>query len=130
MSSAAEVAAVIARLTDSPLWAYDAQPTTPTYPYVIVYADAGVGYADRSTDSLNARTITWQTTVAGQSAAQCRAALDRAVTALEGWRPTVSGRALSRVVHEGSQPVRKDDEFPDRLLFIATDQWSVVSEPA
>ena len=131
--SAAEVAAVVTRLkggAESPLNAYDAQPASPTYPYVIVYADGGVAYADRATDSLRSRTITFQTTVVGQSAGQCRAALDRAVAALEGWRPVVSGRACSRMRHEGSQPVRKDDEFPDRVLFIATDQWQFVSEPA
>lgn len=128
--SAAEVAAVVARLAASPLNAHDAQPTSPTYPYVVVYADGGVAYADRASDTLRSRTITFQTTTVGVSAAQCRAALDRAVAALEGWRPVVTGRTCSRMVHDGSQPVRKDDELPDRVLFIATDQWQFVSEPA
>jgi hypothetical protein len=128
--SSAEVAAIVARLDAAPLNAHDAQPASPAYPYVIVYADGGISSADRVTDTLRTRSIGWQTTVVGQSAAQCRLALDRTITALEGWRPTVTGRSCSRVAHEGSQPVRKDDEFPDRLLFIATDQWRVVSEPA
>ena len=131
--SASEVDAVVTRLKGSPsapLNAYDAQPASPTYPYVIVYADAGVAYADRDTDTLGPRTITFQTTTVGQSAGQCRAALDRAVGALEGWTPVVSGRSCSRMEHPGSQPVRKDDEFPDRVLFIATDQWQFVSEPS
>lgn len=131
--SAAEVDAVVTRLKgtpSAPLNAYDAQPESPAYPYVIVYADAGLGFSDREDDSLNARTVSFQTVTVGQSAGQCRAALDRAVGSLEGWTPTVSGRSCSRMVHEGSQPVRKDDEFPDRVLFIGTDQWSFVSEPA
>ena len=128
--SASEVGAIVARLQAAPLNAYDAQPASPSYPYVIVYADGGISSADRASDHLTRRDIGWQTTVVGVSAAQCRAALDRAVGALEGWRPVVDGRVCSRVIHEGTQPVRKDDEFPDRVLFIATDQWRVVSEPA
>ena len=120
---------MVARIAASPLNAYDAQPASPAYPYVIVYADSGVAYADRASDSLRSRTITFQTVTVGQSATQCRAAADRMVGALEGWRPAVDSRACSRMAHEGSQPVRKDDSFADRVLFISTDQWSFVSEP-
>ena len=128
--SAAEVAAVIDRLKAAPLNAYDSLPKTPTYPYVIVYADGGVASSDRAADRRITRSIGWQTTTVGVSAAQCRAALDRVTAALEDWRPAVDGRVCTKVDHEGSQPVRPDDEMPDRVLFIATDQWRVVSEPA
>ena len=133
--SAPVVAAVVARIVAGAaglgVRTFDAQPSgTVAYPYAIVYADAGVGSSDRECDALNVRTLGWQTTVVGNSAAQCRAAADRVVAALEGWSPTVAGRSCSRVVHEGSQPVRADETLPDRSLFIATDQWRVVSGPA
>lgn len=128
--SAAEVAAIVTQLKGGPLNVYDAQPDSPAYPYVIVYADAGVSTSDREADERVSRSIGWQTTTVGVSAAQCRAALDRVTTQLEDWRPVVTGRLCTKVDHEGSQPVRKDDELPDRVLFIATDQWRVVSDPS
>ena len=122
---------VKARIAAGPLTAYDAQPTSPTYPYVVVYADGGVRSSDREADERVTRTLGWQTTVVGQSAAQCRAALDRLTDQLENWRPaSTDGRTFSKVDHTGSQPVRRDDDLPDRVLFIATDQWRLVSDPA
>ena len=129
MSSAAHVAAVLARVEASPLRAHDAQPSNPAYPYVVVYADAGPRSSDREADVRVHVALSWQTTVVGVSPEQCRAAVDRLSDALTDWRPTVAGRACSKVTHEGSQPVRKDDELPDRTLFIATDQWRVESDP-
>ena len=128
--SAAEVAAIKARIVSGGVAAHDAQPSSPTYPYAIIYADSGVGTADRESGAMSVRSIGWQTTTVGVSAAQCRAAADRVTASLEGWRPTVAGRSLSRVAHEASQPVRADEDLPDRTLFIATDQWRVVSEPS
>ena len=90
--SAAEVAAVLARLAAAPLTVYDAQPDSPTYPYVIVYADGGVRSSDRAADRRVTRTVGWQTTVVGVSPGQCRAALDRVTASLEDWRPVVTGR--------------------------------------
>lgn len=129
--SAAEVGVVVARVASVPLNVYDAQPTsTAAYPYVVVYADAGIRSSDRDADVRVTRTVGWQTTVVASSAKQCRLALDALTGALEDWRPSLAGRQFSKVEHTGSQPVRKDDELPDRVLFVATDQWSVVSEPA
>lgn len=128
--SADHVAVILARIAAGPLTAYDAQPTSAATPYVVVYADAAPRTSDREADRRVQRDLGWQTTVVGQSAAQCRAALDRLTTQLEDWTPTLAGRVFSKVEHTGSQPVRKDDELPDRVLFIATDQWRVVSDPA
>jgi hypothetical protein len=128
--SADEVAMIKARVAAGPLNAHDSQPTAPTYPYVVLYADGGIRTSDREADVRVQRNLTWQTTVVGTSAAQCRAALDRLNDQLEDWRPTpVNGRVFSKVEHTGSQPVRKDDDLPDRVLFIATDQWRMVSDP-
>ena len=127
--SAPQVAAIVARLAAAPLNAYDAVPANPVYPYVVVYADGGVRSSDREVDIRTRKTLTWQTTVVGTSATQCRAALDRVTAALEDYRLTVTGYTASKVEHESSQPVRPDESLPDRTVFIATDQWSSVFDP-
>ena len=127
--SAATVAAIVDRIKAQTLRCYDAHPSSPTYPYVVVYADGGVRSSDREADVRVQQAINWQTTVVGESAAQCRAALDRVTAALEDWHPAVAGRSFSKVEHPTSQPVRRDEDLPDRTLFIATDQWRVVSDP-
>ena len=121
---------VKARIAAGPLTAYDGRPTTSTYPYVVLYADGGVLASDREADERVSRTLTFQTTTVGGSAAQCRAALDRLMGQLENWRPSpAGGRTFSKVDHTGSQPVKVDDELADRVLFYATDQWRLVSDP-
>jgi hypothetical protein len=128
--SADHVQAIVDRLTGAKLRVFDADPSSPTYPYVVVYADAGTRFSDRESDQRVSREIGWQTTVVGSSVAQCRAALDRVTGALEDWRPIVPTRSCSKVEHEGTQPVRPDESAPDRSLFIATDQWRFSSDPA
>ena len=121
---------VKARVAAGPLTAYDSRPTTSTYPYVVLYADGGVLASDREADERVSRTLTFQTTTVGGSAAQCRAALDRLMGQLENWRPSpAGGRTFSKVDHTGSQPVKVDEELADRVLFYATDQWRLVSDP-
>lgn len=127
--SAPHVASIVARLAAAPLNAHDSVPASPTYPYVVVYADGGVKSSDREADIRTRKTITWQTTVVGVSAAQCRAALDRVNVALEDHRLVVTGYTASKVEHESSQPVRPDESLPDRTVFYATDQWSSVFDP-
>jgi hypothetical protein len=130
VSSADEVAMVKARIAAGPLNAHDSQPTAPDYPYVVLYADGGIRTSDREADVRVQRNLTWQTTTVGTSAAQCRAALDRLNDQLEDWRPTpANGRVFSKVEHTGSQPVRVDAELADRVVYYATDQWRMVSDP-
>lgn len=127
--SASTVAAIVARIKTTGLRCYDAAPSSSTYPYVVVYADAAPRSSDREADVRVQADLGWQTTVVGETPAQCRAALDRVVDALTDWRPTLAGRAFHKVEHLSSQPVRADDDLPDRALYIATDQWRVVSDP-
>jgi hypothetical protein len=131
--SAAVVAAIVARIAGTgsqALAVYDAKPTSPTYPYVVVYADGGVKSSDREADERISHAQGWQTTTVGVSAAQCRAALDRVNARLENWRPTVTGYTCSKVEHESAQALRPDESLPDRVVFYATDQWSTVADPA
>ena len=131
--SSDHVAAIVARIAGSgaqALAVYDSRPTSPTYPYVIVYADGGVKSSDREADERVTHAQGWQTTTVGVSAAQCRAALDRVHARLENWIPAVSGWTASKVEHESSQPIRPDESLPDRAVFYATDQWSFTAGPA
>ena len=131
--SSDHVAAIVARIAGSgaqALAVYDSRPTSPTYPYVIVYADGGVKSSDREADERVTHAQGWQTTTVGVSAAQCRAALDRVHARLENWTPAVSGWTASKVEHESPQPIRPDESLPDRVVFYATDQWSFTAGPA
>ena len=131
--SSDHVAAIVARIAGSgaqALAVYDSRPTNPTYPYVIVYAGAGVATSDREADERVRADVEWQTTVVGVSAAQCRAALDRASGRLKNWTPTVAGFTCSKVEHESAQPILPDESLPDRVVFYATDQWSFIADPA
>ena len=127
--SAATVAVVVARIKSTGLRCFDAAPPSAAYPYVVVYADSAPRSSDREADVRVQADLGWQTTVVGESSDQCRAALDRVVDALTDWRPTLTGRVFHKVEHLSSQPVRADDDLPDRSLYIATDQWRVVSDP-
>lgn len=130
--SASHVAAIVARIAGTgaqALAVYDSRPTNPAYPYVVVYADGGVKSSDREADERITHTQGWQTTVVGESARQCRSALDRVHSRLENWRPTVTGWTCSKVEHPTTQPLEPDDSLPDRTVFYATDQWSFTADP-
>jgi hypothetical protein len=127
--TAALVAAILARIKAGKsglgVTAYDAHPDAPTYPYCVVFLGAGVGRSERESGVLSVRDVAWDTVTVGISAGQCRAAVDRVVAALEGWRPIPDDPSCPRVQHPTSQPVRPDETVSDRTLFIATDQWRV-----
>lgn len=133
MTSKAHLDAVVTRVKGSgstALRVYDTVPNSPAYPYVVVYFDGGVADSDREADERIQQTFTWQTTTVGESAAQCRAALDRVNERLENWWPVVAERTCTKVDHEVSRRMTADDELPDRVLFYAVDEWSTVSDPA
>lgn len=127
--SAAEVAAVASRVAAGGVHTWDGSGVEPKYPYVLFYAGSDDFTATREADVSLTSFIDFQTVTVGLTPGQCRAALDVLTAQLRDYRPTVAGRSCSKVSHEGSQPVRKDAELPDRVLFIATNQWQVVSDP-
>lgn len=126
MSTPAEV---IARLEAQGLRVYDADPTSPQYPYVVVWASLPRRSSNRAADVRVQETLWWQTTTVGLTAEQCRAAGMRVIDALSDWTPEVEGRVSHKVEHLDSQPVATDKSLPDRVLLYATDQWRVRSSP-
>lgn len=123
------VDAVFDRLRSTGLRVHDGHPTSPRYPYVVVFFDSAPRSSNRAADVRVQATRSWQTTTVGESAAQCRAAAERVVDVLTDWAPDVPGRVHHKVDHLSSQTVGRDDELLDRAVFYGTDQWSVVSSP-
>lgn len=129
--SATLKAAVKERVEASPLPFFGRFPTTTTaYPYVIGYFDGAPRSSDRECDEWVQRDHGFQTIVVGSSETQVDAARERLSAALEGWVPTIDGRTSSRIQNVGTQFTRPDPDMPDRTLYIATDQWRAVSDPA
>lgn len=131
MSLDEQAEAILARLTAAGLRALETEPTgtTTAYPYVVAYFATPLLTADRVADVRAQMVLDWQTVAVGARADQCRQALDRLNAALGDWRPVITGRRFHKVTHEGSQPTRRDPSMPDRNLYIATDQWRVLSDP-
>lgn len=133
MSSADHFNAVVARIKGAgaqALSVHDTTPSSPVYPYVVVYFDGGVAGSDREADERIQKRYSWSTTTVGTSPAQCRAALDRVHDRQENWVPVVPGRTCTKVEHEIARRILPDDELPDRILYYAVDEWSTVSDPA
>lgn len=123
------VAAIADRLRSTGVRFHDARPSTPDYPYVVASFDSGPRRSTRAADVRVESVLSWQTTVVGESAAQCRAAVDRIVDALTDWTPVVDGRVCHKVRHETSRPMARDDDLPNITVLYVIDQWSVKSEP-
>lgn len=114
-------------LTDT---APDPTKTAVTYPYTVAYFDGEPRSSEREADVRTTRNHGFQTVTVGVSIAQVRASRQRLVDLLTDWRPTVTGRTVSKIEHDGSQVAKPDPDMPDRTLYIATDQWRAVSDPA
>lgn len=124
-------AAILERLAVPGINGVDTPPAATTvYPYTVVYFDGAPRSSDREGDVRIRQGHGFQTVTVGKSASQARASRDKVVAALTDWIPIVTGRTVSKIEHDGTQPTRPDPELPDRSLFIATDQWRAVSDPA
>lgn len=126
-------AAILERLDAPGVNGTDAppKPADPeiVYPYTVAYFDGAPRSSDREADVRVRESHGFQTVTVGTSVTQVRASRQRLRDALTDWIPVVSGRSVSKIEHDGSQPVRPDPDMPDRSLFIATDQWRAVSDP-
>lgn len=120
---------VIARIEAKGVRVYDADPASPRYPYVVVWASNPRRSSNRAADVRVQDTLWWQTTTVGETAGQCRAAGLRVIDALSDWTPEVEGRVCHKVEHLDAQPIAKDASLPDRVVFYGTDQWRHWSSP-
>jgi hypothetical protein len=128
--SASLTAAVLEQIAATGVKVYGTPPPLATaYPYAVVYFDGGPHSSDREADWRIRRTHAWYTVTVGGTVSQTQAARERVVECMNDWFPTVDNRTVSKVEHDNTQPVRQDPALPDRLVFIATDQWQAVSDP-
>lgn len=117
-------AAIVTTLAAAPLTTYLGEATRaatgdlPARPYVVVHPspafhDGTLG--DRFKDA----TMDFQTTAVGDTAEQAMAAHDKAVTALLGATPAVSGRVPHPIYKdETGQPVRRDDSGAQPVFYV------------
>ena len=125
--------AILARISAPGVNGTDTPPdpanTAVIYPYTVAYFDGEPRSSEREADVRVTRTHGFQTVTVGKSVAQVRASRERLVDSLTDWTPTVTGRTVSKIEHDGSQVTKPDPTMPDRTLYIATDQWRAVSDP-
>ena len=96
------------------------------YPYILTFPSSTLTEFDLAA-SRSSLDVSWQTTVVGVGREQTIAARDRVAEALRRWRPEVPGWSCHLVEHYDSQPARRDDDVPDRQVWVATDQWHFVA---
>lgn len=123
------VPVVMDRIEGRGLRVFDGSPSSPTYPYVVVWASSPRRTSNRAADVRVQDSLWWQTTTVGLTAEQCRLAAARVVDALSDWTPTIEGVVSHKVDHLDSQPAARDDSLPDREVFYVTDQWRLRSSP-
>lgn len=104
-------------------------PDSPTYPYVVIYADSGA--ASRSTllavsDRLE---VTVQATAVGRSPESARWVAERVRGALLDARLPVPGRRSFPVTHEESRLLGRDDDVQPPV-FYAVDLYRLTTVPA
>lgn len=134
MSRAHVDASLSALRGDPALTVYDAAvpdlpDVVPDLPYVVLYADLGT----LSVEDLRGRhtrlDVTLQTTAVGSTREQAQWAAQRARDRLVDQVLIVAGWDSYPVEHEGSQPVRRDDDVDPPMMY-AVDTYRWVSVPA
>lgn len=111
-----------------------AVPSTPAYPYLWVYSNAGSADTDDFTDAQARRDVTvWVVAVAAsgsapQAAIQAAWGAEKAQVALVGWRSTLGAQSWP-ATSLSSQPPGRDDDLPDRVVYTAVDTYGVTIQP-
>lgn len=109
MTAQLHATAVLALLTGAGITCHDGTvPANPTYPYAVLYTNAG----DRDTTNLDyssdVQAYDMQVTSVGASAAAARIVADKVSTALVDVTPTVSGRTCWPLRVAATQTARED----------------------
>lgn len=131
MTVIATRAALVARLTEVNARPLAHDDTSTAYPYTVVHIGGPWVTSQSQADDRTQDAYYFQTTVVGVSQEQCDALLERVLAAFRRWRPVMADRVTWKVDKLGDgQPSRRDDDLPDRVLWIATDQWRFTHVPA
>lgn len=100
------------------------------FPYVLVAVDGGRRSSQRYTVAPHHADYTVSTVAIGLSVRQVSDARARVVNSLALARPDVDGRVVSRVEHAASLPPMRDSDVPDRVIYVASDNWTFWSDAA
>lgn len=120
-------AALVALAADPLIHVYDGEPPSAApLPYVVVYASVGRLSSDRLSAVPNVDSPDLQATVVGGSAEACRI-LGRRVRAVLLGRLPLADRQTWRGEHLDSQPIRRDDDIQDRVVFYGVDRYRLTS---
>ncbi len=129
----AHAAAVLQALLASGLTVFDGHVPTgearPALPYAVLWMAAPLHRTSTLAGHQQQATVAWTTHSVGQRPENARWVQSRVHSALVDARLTVPGRAVSKVKHDVTQPVRADRDV-DPAVFSAVDQWSLLSLPA
>lgn len=127
MTARAHVAAALAALEDAGVTVYDGNPPQAAQmPYVVLYAAVGRAQSDRLSAERNLLGSDVQATVVGANALSCRIVGEKARDVLVS-RLLVDGRKTWRGEHLDSQPIRRDDDVIDRVVFYGVDRYRLTS---
>lgn len=133
MTAQAHATAVLSLLAGLPV--HDgAVPANPTYPYAVVYLNAGTAHEVDLTFDSDEQVYDVQVTCVGATAAAARITADRVRAALLDQTPTVTGRACWPIRLEASQTAREDRDITipgtGTHPHYAVDVYRLASRPA
>lgn len=110
---------------------YDARVLDkPPTKYVVVYPDPGAREAFDLGHTADHYTFRWQITAVGQNRGEAERLATQARDALVAVKLDVAGLSCGVIEHEGSQPIRWDDQIPLRAVMYGTDQYKMTATAA
>jgi hypothetical protein len=124
----AAFAALVDAVPNVTVYADEAVPNNPSYPYVVLYGNQGLPSRTSMDPVSDQRETTVQSTVVAVTQGQARALADRVEAAVLDVRPTVAGRISAPVEKRSSQPVRLDHDIKPPV-FYAVDVWAFTTIP-
>ena len=132
----AHIAAVRARLVDqlpagvAILDGDERQRALPAGPFVVLFPDTGRPTATRLHQEHTHVESVIAVQACGETTGQAEWCAAQVSDALAGWRPTLTGRTAWRVTQDYAQPVRLDDDIPERPVQFAALGFRVRSQSA
>ena len=95
--------------------------------YAVFYASPGERRHEDLGHTSDRHVHRWQVTSVGATREQAEWVAVRCRDALVDARPNAPGWVCSLIEHESSGPIRRDDDLPERALFLAVDTYSVTA---
>lgn len=104
--------------------------TLPAGPFAVLHPDTGRSTAPHLDQSPSHVESVVAVQACGETVDQAEWCAAKVTDALVGWRPTLSGRTAWQVTQDYAQPVRLDDDIPERPVQFAALGFRVRSQSA